>query len=146
MFLFFKVSLLLVIFGFFVSLFGFSFVVLLFEDFNVVLVFLFFEFDLSFGLILDFLLLFFVLSFLLFKNLIQLVFFFNFFNYLLFILKLILLFSFDVIVLNCLNQLIETPVICFSHFTQFAESSLLQLKLICVIFLYSLSFVFMFDL
>lgn len=145
-FLFFKVSLLFIVLCFLVSFLCLWFVVLFFQDLDVRFVLLFFYLDLSLGFILEFLLFIFVFLFVFLKDLVQFVFFFNLLNYFLFVLHLVFLFSLYVVVLDCLNQFIKSSVVGLSHFAQFTETGLFQLKLISVIFFYRLSFFFVLNL
>ena len=145
-FLLFEVSLLLVVFCFFVSFLSLGFVILFFQNFDVGLILLFFNLDLSFGFVLEFLLLFFIGRFILFKNFIKPGFFFHFFDKFFIVLHLVFLLSLNVVVLDCLDQFIESSVVGFSHFTQFAVTGLFQLELVSVIFFNSLPFFFVLNL
>ncbi len=146
MFLLFKISLLLVVLCLFVSFFCFWFVVLFLQYLDIGFVLLLFDLDLSFGFALELLLLIFVLLFIFLKNLVKFVFLLNLLNNFFFIFHLIFLFSFNVIILYCLDKFIKPSVISFSHFSQFTETGLFQLKLISVIFFNSLTLILMFNL
>ena len=145
-FLLFEISLLLVVLCLLVSFFGFGFVVLFLQYLDIGFVLLLFYLYLSFGFVLESLLLIFILLFVFLKDLVEFVFILDLLDDFLFGLHLIFLFSFNVVVFDCLNQLIEPSVVSFSHFAQFAETGLLQLELIGVIFFDGLTLFLMLNL